>query len=95
MHGVFERLPRQLQDVARMKRSEIGGFPVAIPDCASRHPGYIFSLAALAGYGNCSRGGTKTPSAVNTIPASVSSPDIQASAMMPVMMAAEASTMPI
>ena len=38
---------------------------------------------------------TKTPSAVTAMPASVSTPDTQASAIMPVMMVADASTMPI
>ena len=46
-------------------------------------------------YGRCSRCGTKMPSAVKAMPASVSRPDIQASAIMPVMMVADASTMPI
>ena len=36
-----------------------------------------------------------TPSAVNAIPTSASRPDIQANAIMPVMMVAEASTIPI
>jgi hypothetical protein len=43
----------------------------------------------------CSRCGANMPSAVNAIPASVSRPEIQESAIMPVMMVAEASTIPI
>ena len=46
-------------------------------------------------YGRCSRCGMNMPSTVKAMPASASRPEIQASAIMPVMMVAEASTMPI
>ena len=46
-------------------------------------------------YIKCTACGANRPIAVNAIPASASRPDIQASAIMPVMMVADASTMPI
>ena len=46
-------------------------------------------------YPRCSANGATTPSTVKAMPVSVSSPDTHASAIMPVMMVAEASTMPI
>ena len=60
-----------------------------------RHSGLHFRAESAGSLRQCSRCGTKMPSAVNAMPASVSRPEIQASAMMPVMMVAEASTMPI
>src|SRR6266576_465779 len=77
-------------DVTRPKLLEMSWFETLYE--------FVMSLRAKQALGlykaRCSACGANIPSAVMTIPAAASSPAIQASAMMPVMMVADANTMP-